>query len=58
MLLSSELPNLTTLNTENLNRFLEQCQQKGLDDNQIVHQITLNISSEQKIKSNPLQTTL
>ena len=36
MVLLSELPNLTTLS---LNKFLEQCQQKGLDDNRIVHQI-------------------
>ena len=53
--LSYELPNLTTLNTESLDGFLEQCQQKGLDDNRIVHQISEDIKYliRKKLKSNP-----
>ena len=55
MVLSYELPNLTTLNTESLNGFLEQCQQKGLDDNRVVHQISKDIKYliRTKLKNNP-----
>ena len=38
MVFSYDMPKLTTLNTKSLNGSLEQCQQKGLDDNRIVAQ--------------------
>ena len=43
MVLSYDLSNLIHLNTESLNGFLEQCQQKGLSDDQIIHQISEEI---------------
>ena len=33
IVLSFNMPNMSTLDTESLNGFLEQCQQQGLDDN-------------------------
>ena len=39
------------MNTESLTRFLEQCQQKGLHEDQIVHQIIDDIIST-KLKRN------
>ena len=55
MALSSELLNLTSLNTESFTRFLEQCQQKGLCDDQILHLIIDDIKCliKTKLKSKP-----
>ena len=57
MVLSSEFPNLISLNTESLTRFLEQCQQKGLREDQILLQITDDIRNfiNTKLKNNPIQ---
>ena len=55
MIFSASLPNLSTLDTESLNGFLEQCQQQGLTDDQIIHQISENIKYliRTKLKGNP-----
>ena len=56
MVLSNELSNLTSFNTESLTRFLEQCQQKGLREDQIKLQIADDIEYliNTKLKSNPI----
>ena len=55
MVLSYDIPNLKHLNTESLNGFLDQCQQKVFDDNRIIHQISDEIKYliTTKLKSNP-----
>ena len=55
MIFLASLPNLSTLDTESLNGFLEQCQQQGLTDDQIIHQISENIKYliRTKLKGNP-----
>ena len=60
MVPSYEPPNLTTLNTESLNRFLEQCQHEGLDDRRILHQISEDIKYliTTKLKAIYAQVTL
>ena len=55
IVLSSSMPNLSTLDTESLNGFLEQCQQQDLDDNRMVLQISEDVRYliRTKLKSNP-----
>ena len=55
MIFSATLPNLSILDTESLNEFLEQCQQQGLTDDRMIHQISENIKYliRTKLKGNP-----
>ena len=56
MVLSSELPNLTTLNSDSLTRILELCQQNELSEDQIKLQITDDIKYliSSKLTNNPI----
>ena len=56
MILSATLPNLSTLDTESLNGFLEQSQQQGLTDLRMIQQISENVKYliVTKLKSNPV----